>query len=163
MFEAPNQVRVANPVLQYEPPPLANVTEDTTDRRGMWSNIFNMFRSQTGSEIDVEAQVCRPVRNYSIQQPMPRVNVGATNKVFIERNQLLINGNWYYFIDHSCTFKSENVAIVGKCINSMDLMKQTETDCPESYFTFMKTGTKRFSINRTKLPISFLCFNQLGL
>ena len=84
-----------------------------------WASMFGMFRSQTSNGEDVEAQICRPIQNHSTppQTQRRQVQVGDTTKIFIERNQFLING---------------------KPINSLDGMRQTLTHCPESYLNFMK-------------------------
>ena len=59
-------------------------------QRSGWRNIFNFFQTPT-SEVDIEGQVCRPTQN-QISMPVRR-QIGATgDKIFIERNQLLING-----------------------------------------------------------------------
>ena len=85
---------------------------------------MNFFRANSDQDLDVEAQICRPDQNY-VPPPSPdrfQRRIGQDNsKIFIERNQFLING---------------------KPINSLDQMRQTLTQCPESYLNFMKvTGS----------------------
>ena len=84
----------------------------------------------------MEAQVCRPRQNPVL--PVPQPTLGTSHTVFIEKNCFLINGMQMISVYQIIHFSNFHF-LIGKPINSMDLMKQTETDCPEAFLTFMRT------------------------
>ena len=88
VFEAGSGVEYEEAPITFNPP--AHSDEVPPCPSG-WASIFRYFRPQNTSDVDVEAQLCRPVQNQVSQ--IPRRVTDDTSKIFIERNQLLINGN----------------------------------------------------------------------
>ena len=103
-----------------------------------WFDMFRGLAPRTPREVDIEAQVCRPRPNRIPQRrPVPvAADVGSSTTVFVERNSFLINVSSVTFVIAS---KCLITIFKGKPINSMDLMRQTKNQCPESYFTFLKS------------------------
>ena len=114
------------------------VQDQASTSNRSWFDMFRGLAPRTPREVDIEAQVCRPRPNrIPRRRPVPVVaDVGATNTVFVEKNSFSINVG---FIITRITCKYLITIFKGKPINSMDLMRQTKNQCPESYFTFLKS------------------------
>ena len=89
MFEKPSGVEFVENTANIPFPQLEPDIDPQPQRSG-WRNLFNLFQTPS-TDVDVEAQVCRPNQNQFIM-PVRRQVEAASDKIFIERNQLLING-----------------------------------------------------------------------
>ena len=99
---------------EWTNPNVSTGNEVIPNVQSRWSSIMRYFSPR--SELDIEAQPLRPVQrsSYRTQHFSAQAN---TTEFYIERTQFMING---------------------KGINSLDGMRQTRSDCAESYFTFLK-------------------------
>ena len=101
-----------------------------------WLDFFRRFGPNTQREHDLEAQVCRPPQSVP-QRAATRANLEAGSTVFVEKCQLMLNGI-LSLVSFSYNFNQKYHCTIGKCINSLDNMKQDVDQCPESYLAYCR-------------------------